>query len=42
MLRREIGEDDQDWADRFLERGRKLGLSSGDGRPMTREEIYDR
>jgi len=42
LLTKELGSDNPAWIESFFEMGDRLGLRSGDGRPLTREEIYDR
>jgi len=42
LLQREVLADDADWIEEFFRKGDELGLRSVDGKPMRREEIYDR
>ena len=42
LLTRELGTDEQGWLEEFFAQADRLGLRSTDGKPLTREEIYDR
>ena len=42
LLTKELGGDDPSWLESFFQNADDLNLQSLDGKPLSREEIYDR